>query len=274
MEHILQPSFIVAGGVRCATGWIRSCLSEHPQVYMTSKETHFFDQNFEKGIEWYGNFFKNYTNERLVGEKTASYLHNELVASRMKKTIPDIKLIFCLRDPVERMYSHFTMAASIDSNLKMQELLDTEKPESKYIEWGKYAQQLKKFFDIIPTKNILIQIYEDKDSDPYGFMSEIYRFIGVDPNFKAPSTQLRTKLGQFEHTNKFWGRISKILLHPRGPILFRSIYTKMRPNVEKQALSDDIYRQFSKHYEEDLFQLEDLINKNLSQWPTKRFVNI
>jgi hypothetical protein len=112
MDHVLQPSSVVAGGVRCATGWIRSCLSEHPEVYMTSKETHFFDQNFKKGIEWYSNFFKDHSDEKSVGEKTASYLHNKLVASRIKKTLPGVKLIFCLRDPVERMYSHFTMAAS------------------------------------------------------------------------------------------------------------------------------------------------------------------
>jgi hypothetical protein len=272
MDQVPQPSFIVAGGVRCATGWIRSCLIEHPEVYMTGKETHFFDQNFEKGIEWYTNFFKDHRDQKSIGEKTASYLHNELVASRIKKTLPDIKLIFCLRDPVERMYSHITMIASNDDTLNIQDLLDSQKSGSKYIEWGKYAQQLRVFFDKIPHENMLIQIYEDKDRDPYGFMSEIYRFIGVNPNFKAPSTLLRTKLGQFEHTNKFWGGISKIMLHPRGPHLFRSIYTKMRPNAKKSILSEDINRQFSKHYKEDIFLLEDLIDRDLSQWSTKRFV--
>jgi hypothetical protein len=85
---------------------------------------------------------------------------------------------------------------------------------------------------------------------------------------------LRTKLGQFEHTNTLWGGISKVLLHPRGPILFRSIYTRIRPKVNKRKLSDAIYKRFSKYYEEDLFKLEELINRDLSQWPTKRFVNI
>ena len=274
MEHILQPSFIVAGGVRCATGWIRSSLSEHPEVYMPNKETHFFDQNFEKGIEWYSNFFKDFSDEISVGEKTASYLHNDLVASRIMNTLPDIRLIFCLRDPVERMYSHLTMASSKDTNLKIQDLLLSEKSGSKYIEWGKYARQLRVFFNIFPRENILVLIYEDKDHDPYGFMSEIYSFIGVDPDFESPSTLLRTKLGQFEHSNTLWGGISKIMLHPRGPLLFRSLYTKIRPNNKKSILSDDIYRQLSKHYEEDLFQLEELIDRDLSNWPTKRFVNI
>jgi hypothetical protein len=103
-------------------------------------------------------------------------------------------------------------------------------------------------------------------------MSEIYNFIGVDPDFKAPSTLLRTKLGQFEHTNKFWGWISKIMLHPRGPLIFRSIYTRMRPSVKKSVLSDDIYRRFSNHYEQDLFQLKKIIDRDLTNWPTTRFV--
>jgi hypothetical protein len=273
MDHIPQPSFIVAGGVRCATGWIRTCLNEHPNVYMVSKETHFFDQNYEKGIKWYSNFFKVSSNERIKGEKTASYLHHELVAKRIKDTLPKTKIIICLRDPVERMHSHLTMAASNKNNLTVKDLLATMKSGSKYIEWGKYAKQLRFFFDTITRENILIQIYEDKDNDPHNFMSEIYRFIGVDPNYKAPSTLLRTKLGQFEHTNKFWRTASKFLLHPRGPLLFRSIYTSMRPKEKKRALPDDLYRQFAKHYEEDLFQLEELINRDLSRWPTKRFVS-
>lgn len=273
MDHVLQPSFIVAGGVRCATGWIRACLSEHPEVFITRKETHFFDQNFEKGIEWYSSFFKDYIDEKSVGEKTASYLHNKLVASRIKDTLPDVKLIFCLRDPVERMYSHITMTVSNNDNLKIQDVLNSDKILSRYIEWGKYAKQLRTFFDRIPLENMLIQIYEDKDVNPYGFMSDIYRFIEVDPNFNAPSTLLRTKLGQFELTNKFWGGISKIMLNPRGPLLFRWIYTKIRPEERKQVLSDDIYKRFSKHYEEDIYQLEDLIDRDLSHWSTKRFTS-
>jgi hypothetical protein len=240
---------------------------------MASRETHFFDQNYEKGIKWYSKFFKDSSNEKIIGEKTASYLHHELVAKRIKDTLPKTKIIFCLRDPVERLHSHLTMTASNENNLTLKDLLATMKSESKYIEWGKYAKQLRLFFNTIPSKNILIQIYEDKDIDPYRFISEIYRFIGADPNFKAPSTLLRTKLGQFEHTNKFWGTLSKFFLHPRGPLLFRSIYTTMRPKEKKGVLSDDLYRRFAKHYKEDLFQLEELINRDLSHWPTKRFVS-
>jgi len=84
------PTFIVAGGVRCATGWIRECLSEHPDIYMQEKETHFFDQNYEKGGNWYSNFFNVSENFEIIGEKTASYLHIENVAKNIKELIPDI----------------------------------------------------------------------------------------------------------------------------------------------------------------------------------------
>ena len=74
MSTLIEPDFIVAGGMRCATGWIRQCLKEHPDIFMASKEPHYFDRNFEKGLDWYYSFFEDYSGEQVIGEKTATYL--------------------------------------------------------------------------------------------------------------------------------------------------------------------------------------------------------
>jgi hypothetical protein len=247
---------------------------EHPEVCMPHMETHYFEQNYEKGLEWYHNFYKECSNENKIGEKTASYLHYDSVVFRIKESLPNVKLIFCVRDPIDRMYSHYAMSTSRDNAIKTEELLANVKPGSQYLEWGMYARQLSPFFENFPRENILVQIYEDKDIDPSLFMSEIYRFIDVDSDFKAPSTKIRTKLGQFEHNNRLWRPISKIMLHPRGPFVLRSIYTKIRPNAKKNILSENVYQKLSQHYLEDLVHLEELIDRDLSIWPTRRFAEL
>jgi hypothetical protein len=267
-----QPTFIVAGGVRCATGWIRECLSEHPEVYMQPKETHYFDKNYEKGSEWYGQFFRDHISKKIFGEKTASYLHNEQVASHINKSLPNVKLIFCLRDPVERMYSHYSMSASNDEVLREMGFLQTVEHKPKFLEWGKYCQQLTPFLSRIPNDNILIKIYEDIEQDPYAFISDIYNFIGANPYFKAPSTLMRTKPGQLEHNSSFWGSLSKIMLHPRAPFFFRSFYTSIRPDENRKKITEKVYRRFSAYYQDDILQLEELLGRDLTLWRTKRNV--
>ena len=267
-----QPTFIVAGGVRCATGWIRECLSEHPEVYMQPKETHYFDKNYEKGKKWYSKFFHDKTVETIIGEKTASYLQSDQVVTRIKKTLPNVKLVFCLRDPVERMYSHYALLASNDNDLRQRGFLESLDLEPKFMEEGKYSNQLAPFFSEFPSENILIKIYEDIQTNPFTFISEIYNFIGANPDFKAPSTQLRTKLGQFEHNSFFWGNLSRIMLHPRAPLFFRSIYTGIRPDENRSILTDNVYKCFAEYYRDDLLQLEKFLSRELSIWRTRRLI--
>ncbi len=272
MNTTTYPSFIVGGGVRCATGWIRECLSEHPEIYMEPKETHYFDQNYEKGDEWYKCFFQDHTDKKIKGEKTASYLHINNVVAKIKETVPDVKLVFSLRDPVDRMYSHYTMSASTDKTLLNMGFEKAVEEEKKFLNWGKYSEQLKDFYQNIPENNIHIVIFEEIQENPHRDISEIYRFIGANPDFKAPSTQLRTKLGKFEHENPFWGGISTIMLHPRAPFFLRSIYTQIRPKETKKKLPDKHYRRFSDYFREDIQSLEELLGRDLSIWPTRRYV--
>jgi len=265
-----HPTFIVAGGVRCATGWIRECLSEHPEIYMQSKETHYFDQNYEKGGEWYSHFFSDHKNKQIVGEKTASYLHNEQVSLRINGLLPNVKLIFCLRDPVERMYSHYSMSANNDETLREMGFLHAVEHEPKFLEWGKYCHQLAPFLSRIPKENIQIKIYEDIKPNPHAFISDIYDFIGANPKFNAPSSQMRTKPGQLEHNSFFWGSLSKIMLHPRAPFYFRSLYTSIRPDEKRKKLTEQVYRRFSAYYQDDILQLEEILGRDLTLWRTKR----
>ena len=265
------PTFIVGGAVRCATGWIRECLSEHPDIYIQPKETHYFDQNYENGIDWYNQFFIDDSSKKFIGEKTASYLHSLEVATRIRASLPDVKLIFCLRDPVNRMYSHYKMSSNNDNNLQQKGFIPSVEYDLRYKEMGKYSKQLEPYLSQIPNKNILIKIYEDIEQDPYAFMSEIYAFVGAEQKYKAPSSQLRTKLGQFEYNNRIWRWISKIMLHPRAPFFLKTIYTDIRPNETRNELTAKVYKKFSAYYENDILELEEILDRDLDVWPTKRY---
>ena len=112
----MLPTFLVVGAARCGTSWLDPNLRQHPEVYLplNTSEVHFFDNNYDTGIEWYEKIFQG-VQVKAVGEVTPSYHYYKDVAQRIKKHIHDVNMIALLRNPVERAYSHHW---NIAANLK------------------------------------------------------------------------------------------------------------------------------------------------------------
>jgi hypothetical protein len=113
------PNYIIAGAQKCGTTSLYAYLCEHPQVCPPmTKEMSFFDNRFDRGLRWYqSNFPRRDEIKRkadrdlplLTGESTAYYLFHPHAARRIAETLPDIKIILLLRNPVERAYSHYQL---------------------------------------------------------------------------------------------------------------------------------------------------------------------
>ena len=267
-----RPDFLVAGGMRCATGWIRECLREHPDIYMPQKEPHYYDRNYEKGLDWYLDFFASNDDEKIVGEKTATYFHYKDVPLRIMEVNPDMKVIVCLRDPIERMFSHYSMFAESDQSIKEVGFVESIVPGTDVLNWSLYADQVELFKQIIPAENLHFIIYEEKDANPVNYIQDLFVFIGADSAFKSPSAELRTKLGQFEHNNRFWGSISKVMLHPRAPKSFRTIYSGLRPSKTGTGLRPEDFQQLSGYFVDEIPRLEELLGRSLDCWNTKKVI--
>ena len=102
------PTYIIAGAMRCGTTALNSYLREHPDIAVSSsKEVHFFDANWDKGIEWYRGQFPGSDDAIAVGEATPNYMFRPRALDRLKATLPDVKLVLMLRNPADRAYSHY-----------------------------------------------------------------------------------------------------------------------------------------------------------------------
>lgn len=268
---MIKPDFCVAGGMRCATDWIRQCLREHPDIYMARKEPHYYDRNYEKGINWYQSFFENYLGEQVIGEKTATYFHYSNAPENIMKTNPGMKVIVCLRDPVERMFSHYSMFVKNNEAIREVGFIESAKPDTDFVQWSQYAPQVKLYQEVIPSENLKFVIFEDKDRDPLSFIQNLCRFIGVNSSFKPESAALRTKQGQFEHNHWFWGPVSKFLLHPRAPISFRKLYSSLRPDPNDSGIPASTYETLSPYFD-DIITVEELLGRKLDCWRTRKYV--
>lgn len=232
---------------------------------MPRKEPHFFDRYYDKGLKWYQeNYFKTVAYEKVIGEKTATYLHTPEAPKRIKDLNPDMKLICSIRDPVERIISHFTM-----KNQRSHISLGNISPDTEYVKRSLYFDQLQWYFKQFPEENFNIIIYEEKDENPEQFIQNIYRFLEVDDKFQPPSSRIQTKQGRIEHLSNAWSWTSKIMLHPKSPTAVKKLYTSLRPN-QKNRLSDNEFTQLAQNFKEDISSLEKLIGRPLNLWRSRR----
>lgn len=287
-----SPDFIGIGVMKAATSWIFQCLKEHPEVCDHSKkEIHFFDrpQNYSKGIEHYKDLFQDCPPDKMKGEYTPSYIFSREAPKLISKHFPNVKIIACLRNPVDRAVSHYKFNIYRNGRLSIyKDFGQAIRKDKEVIDRGKYYEQLKNYFDLFPKENILVIIYEELKDDPKQEIKKIYEFLGVDNSFVPPSLIQKQNVTGAKKVK------SRKPLLAKGFYLFRKwipreskrerflaklgLYNSLKRVLEKNKkvvagdIKEDItIKQEDKEYLRDIYKedtkkLEKLINKDLSAW--------
>ncbi|HEC87735.1 MAG TPA: sulfotransferase [Thermoplasmata archaeon] len=275
----MLPNFIIPGAQKSGTTALRIYLAQHPDIYMVSKEIHFFDdeENYRKGIEWYEKFFDDCKGERAIGEKTPEYLYDERVSERIYKVLPNVKLIFVLRNPVDRAYSHYwhNVRSGLET-LSFEKAIEkeeerTKNPEFKkiysYKDRGKYILQIKRYANFFPKSNMLFVLAEDLKEDRKNTLKKILKFLNLEPDFEFKD--LKEKHVGGIPRSKFLARLAGneyIRKHRILKDFIKRINTKrgkippMKRNTRKYL---EIY------FEEYNRELEKFAGIKLDKWPMK-----
>lgn len=291
------------GAPKAGTSALYAYLSQHPQVYMSPvKEPHFFmienekvnfqgpgDQDrFSRSVHQLGdykNLFAGVTDEIAIGEASTTYLGSEKASRRIKKYIPEAKLIAILRNPVDAAYASFLHLIR-DGNESIADFAKAlaAEPERTQNNWGLmwryqqkgfYYQQLNPYFELFDRQQIKIFIYEEFERNPELVMKDMFAFVGVDPSFKVdmatkynvsgmPKSQTLNKL--LAQSNPLKESI-KLLVPPK---MRSKIYSKVRvwnlSNFKKPKMSEETRRQLTDSYRDDILKLQSLIQQDLSAW--------
>ena len=190
----MLPNFLTIGAEKAATTWLYDRLRRHPDIFMPDvKELHYFNgknsnlessaNNFEtQNLEWYKAHFEGAEEENAIGEATPMYLCDPEAPTQIHRTIPDVKLIACLRYPTDRAYSHYWMARGKDhTSISFEEVVQSR--EARFIERGRYARQIERYLDYFERDQILILIHEEVFDAPSESLNEICSFLGIDDSF-------------------------------------------------------------------------------------------
>lgn len=260
MTDTRSATFLIIGGQRCGTGWIAQCLREHPEAFVAPDETRFFDRHFERGAPWWHDTcFQGADGASVRGEKTAEYLYVPEAAQRIADYNPRIKLICCLRDPVTRFESAL---AKTRGRAALGQDLDTAlTADPAGFSRGEYARHLQVYLDLFGRQSLLVLRYEDKDTDPAGFIAQIYRFLGLDDAIRPPSLNRQTKPSAAANTNP----LVRLLTHRYSP--FKRLYTPGMPSGQAtQILTPGDRARLAGLYAEDRARLETLLEMSFAEW--------
>lgn len=162
------------------------------------KEIHFFDQNYERGIDWYLRHFPGSDDSKAVGEATPAYIYFPNVAERIAATLPDVKILVLLRDPVERAYSHYWHNKSVGrERLDFAEAIASEpqrlarsrdhRSRYSYLDRGRYGEQLANLLRYLPLEQVLVQTFDEITAEPDTVYRRTCRFLGVSDDYTPPN---------------------------------------------------------------------------------------
>jgi hypothetical protein len=187
-RHAKLPNLIVIGGLKCGTTSFHHYLGLHPEIQMSRpKELSFFvsELNWGLGLDWYASRFDGRFPIR--GESSPHYTNLPRftgVAARLHECCPDARLIYLVRDPIERLLSHWLQTCG--SGYETREIGPTlSNPESPYILRSQYWMQLQPFLELFDSSQIEILAQEEMRSEREETMRKAFRFVGVDEHFSS-----------------------------------------------------------------------------------------
>lgn len=274
------PTFLVVGAGKTGTSWLRVSLQEHPEVFIPGKEIHFFSEHYQNGFEWYEEFFATAERGVTIGDISPSYMFSLEAHKRIYGWEPSTKIIFSLRNPIDRAYSHYKMGyrfGRVKGDIDKELAFNTQ-----MVKQGLYTAHIERYLTLFPKPQVKVLIYDDLKQNPLQYLQDVLSFIEVDKNF-SPSTLQRgfhvTKgkpkhqnihkmllyiLKKMTHTNNFT-RAWAINLRKSNLTKF---YNRINPGAPPPALSHVKLRELAMFYSEDVKKLSDLLNRDLNFWIT------
>jgi hypothetical protein len=185
----MLPNFLIVGAAKAGTTSLYHYVRAHPQSFMPErKELSFFCEEFNwaRGIEWYERHFDAAGSAVAVGEASPRYTVYPIyrgVPARIAASLPDVRLIYVVREPVQRMRSHYV--DRIIHGIEEQPIEEALLNDPFYLSSSSYTLQMKQYLEHFSRDQMLIITSEDLRRDRSGVLSRVFGFLGIDPAWRS-----------------------------------------------------------------------------------------
>ena len=177
------PDFLIIGAMKSGSTTLFNYLRQHPRIFLPEyKEPEFFvaEKNWHKGVDWYRRLFAGAGGAVAVGEASTSYAkctEFEGVPARVHAVIPDVRLVYVLRDPVQRMvsmYRHMVITGG-----EQRALAEALLEDDKYMGASSYFRNLSGYLELFDRSQMLVLLSEDLAQDHVAVVERTLDFLGL-----------------------------------------------------------------------------------------------
>lgn len=178
------PEFMIIGAMKAGTTTLYEYLLRHREIFMCpNKEPMFFSREpvYARGLEWYRSLFSGASDDQRCGEASTCYSrwpHYDDVPARIAQVVPDVKLIYLMRHPVERAYSHYGHLVFEGVNQSFEQALESE---PQITDTSLYMRQINRFLTHFDRQQLLLLTFDDLKGDTVGVLEQVQRFLEVRP---------------------------------------------------------------------------------------------
>ncbi len=263
-KSIAVPNLFIPGAPKSGTSSLHNYLDQHPLIQMSGvKEPHNYsiDENYGRRYDKsyhrsYCNIFEIRESISYYGESSSTHLACPVTAGRIAADNPDARIIIILRDPVDRIISHYNWLKSLDlTNGSIFDeirstLSDPFNPSDvhdgnfkSYLDFSKYGNQIQRYIDFFTIQSIHIVTFEALVSQPEETMNGCFEFLQID---QVP--------------------VDHSVIHNET----QRHYNSNRPDFEKELLHPGQVTYLKELLDADVKFVENLMGRELPEWKNFR----
>ncbi len=232
------PNFIIIGAAKSATTTLTTILPRHPDFFISRpKEPKFFGRRYNKGWSWYGRLFREGRSFRLRGEGSTMYA-SELSSYRhtpelMHRYLPDLKLVYVVRDPLERIVSHWRHRRGRQSRTRSFEgLMESRHLRKLVVGCSLYYERIQAFRAFFPDSQIHCLTFEDLVGDPRATLARLLHFLGASTSDQHLDLLLDN--GSLPRVNEAGDKGRELVASPQWtPRLRQSVLAEVGPDAQR-----------------------------------------
>jgi hypothetical protein len=269
------PDFMIIGAMKSGTTSLHDYLDKHPDIFMSrTKEIHYFvDEIFnKKDLNWYTKQFG--TNKKLAGTSPQNYTkkhvpHYKNIPKRLKDYMPNLKMVYILRDPVERYKSHLLENYYGETKEVIERSIRIKNPEYTSCYYYQIEEYLK-YFDLSQIHILTLNDLKDRRLET---LNEIFDFLGVDKMhdnaiFNFISNDHKKKTLPRRVVSKLPFRVLRKIAPTLADNLASSNWLKtyIYKGGQKKYLNKEEINRLTILFKKDVQKLEELTGKSFADW--------
>jgi hypothetical protein len=187
-----MPNFAYIGTSKAGSTWLFNALARHPEVYLaSSKGLYYFDSHFDQGRDWYLDHFESTGDATAIGEISHSYLSSPESPARNAELNPRMRLLVCLREPVDRAFSDYLdLVKNGQFEGPFSEALDRF---PRLLDRGRYGTHLQRYLEHFPREQLHVSLFDDLRRDPQAYADAVYDFLGIG-QLELPPADLKSRM--------------------------------------------------------------------------------